>query len=285
MSSAGKGRDVASVNGRLCPADSAGVSIKDPGFLVGLGVFETLLVEDGIALFLEDHMERLARALKRVDFPALPWDPADEVARVIEENGTEDAIIRITVTPGCEEGPPTLVVMQRAPWRAQPPVRLAISPYPIDPASPMAGVKATSRIKYELSRGWARSQGCLEALVPTTRGDLAEGTISNLFIAREGEVRTPPLNRGILPGVVRRKILDLCRRARIARREERIFPKDLESATEVFVTNSSQGVLGVDGIRGLRRRFPGASGTLTQRIADLYSDEVEQYKKKRAAAS
>jgi branched-subunit amino acid aminotransferase/4-amino-4-deoxychorismate lyase len=272
-----------SVNGQLGPADSAGISIYDPGFLLGLGLFETLLVEDGVAVFLEDHMRRLARGLRHLNFPELPWDPAEETHRVIEANGARSAITRITVTPGPEQGPPTLVVMLREFLKVEPPIRLAISPHPIDPASPMAGIKATSRVKYELSRGWARSQGCFEALVPTTQGDLAEGTISNLFITLEGDVRTPPLNRGILPGVVRRKILDVCKRAGIPVRERRIQREDLQKAGEVFVTNSSQGVLGVDGIRGLKRRLPGAAGSVTRRIGDLYRSEVDRYKKAKQA--
>jgi branched-subunit amino acid aminotransferase/4-amino-4-deoxychorismate lyase len=127
-----------------------------------------------------------------------------------------------------------------------------------------------------MGRRWAEENGCFEALVPTTDGDLGEGTVSNLFCVIGGTLVTPPLSRGILPGIVRGRILAACRRLEIEVREDSIHPEDLGGAGEVILTGSGVGPLPVDEIHPEARRLPGASGDFAARLREAYAGEVEK---------
>ncbi|MBD3334111.1 MAG: hypothetical protein GF355_01180 [Candidatus Eisenbacteria bacterium] len=266
------------LNGRILPRGQARIACDDAGFLLGVGAFETLKVEDGIPLFLRDHLQRLRSGLRRIGINAFPWDTGDAVAQVIRANRLGTAALRITVSDGAPADEPTLLVASRDVMPRPPMVRLAVYPRRKSAHDPLAGLKTTSRLPYELARRWAAAQDCFDALLANEEGDLAEGSLCNLFCVRSGRIVTPPLSRGLLPGVTRARILAICRRVRLPVVESPVRLDDLRRAEEVFLSNSTQGVLGVDRVRGLRRTYPGAEGLLAQRIAAAYAEHVARHK-------
>jgi branched-subunit amino acid aminotransferase/4-amino-4-deoxychorismate lyase len=263
------------VNGRIVRASTPAVPATDPGLLIGEGVFETIAVDDGVAIFLEDHLRRLAGGLRKLGFPPFPWSLEDAVDRVLLRNRMSRGSLRITVTAGTSR--PSLMVAPRERRILPPSLRVAVAPGRIDPRSPLAGCKVTSRLANELARRWAVERGCGEALLRTTEGDVAEGSISNLFVVTRGRLRTPPLSRGILAGVTRGKTIAACRRHGLDVREEPIRPADLEAADEIFLTNSGSGVVPVGSLRGRRRRFPGPRGPVAAMAKELYGSVVRRY--------
>ncbi|MBU1701249.1 MAG: aminotransferase class IV [Candidatus Eisenbacteria bacterium] len=270
----------ASLNGRLLLREKAAIPVTDAGYLLGLGVFETVRVEDGVPLFLEDHLKRLAIGLHTIKIEKPAWDPAGEIDRVIEKNRIATAVIRITVSGGPPGGPSTLVIVPRPIPELKLPIHIGISPYPKDPKDAFAGLKTTSRLLYGLTHRWAESHGCFDALIPNHQGDLAEGSISNLFCVMKGLILTPPLSRGILAGVTRGHLLSICKRRKFPFKESPLTLRDLERADEIFLSNTSRGVLPVDRIRGLRRTLPGLKGPVAVKLQELYIRRVELYKKR-----
>ena len=83
------------VNGQLRSLETATVTVVDAGFLLGMGVFETLKVEDGIPLFWEDHLRRLLRGLRKLGIPNPPWDVSAAIRQVIQRNRLVTAAIRV----------------------------------------------------------------------------------------------------------------------------------------------------------------------------------------------
>jgi branched-chain amino acid aminotransferase len=128
--------------------------------------------------------------------------------------------------------------------------------------SPIAGVKSTSYAENSYALRWAQSAGADEAVMANTRGDLCESTTANVFVGIDGELLTPPLSSGCLPGVTREILLDQ------GIGVERDLPiRVLADADEVFLTNSLRGVLAVRVID--TRMLQPCPGPLTEHAATV----------------
>lgn len=239
-------------NGCAVPSEAVRISPDDAGFLHGDGLFETLRVDDRQARHAGAHFERLFAGLRRVeiDIPEGRESLEEAVAAVAHAAPRPSARLRITVTRG-ERGIPTRLIAA-APY--QPPdesqyrrgVAVLLAPdLRIDARSPLAGLKSLSRQTNHLALLRAEQAGAFETLLVNERGRLAEGARSNLLVALEEGIFTPPLEDGCLPGMVRRRLLDA---GAIAERS--LLPEDLEQAREILLTNSLIGVLPVGRLDG-----------------------------------
>jgi branched-chain amino acid aminotransferase len=271
------------VDGREVEPGAPAVAADDAGLLLGLAAFETLLVEDGHAYFLDRHLERLRGGAEQIgiSWPP-PRDVRADVARALELLGSSRAALRLTLTRGAPSAEPCLIVGARA---VEPPradgVAVAVSGRPVLAGEPLANLKLAERTAYVLAREEAWRAGAWEALVPTNEGDLAEGTISNLFALLGGELVTPDTSRACLPGVTRAVLLEslgaeplVLEDGRTVRaREGRVERADLARAKELLLTNSTGGVIGVREVLGERSGLPGAAGSsakaLSTRLASL----------------
>ncbi len=245
------------VDDGLRPADMAHLSARDRGFLLGDGLFETILVRAGRPVRLERHLGRL-RAGARVLQLSLPW--SDEalgaaIQAVIRANrlGDTQASARLSVSRGVArargllfdaERTPTLVI-DIQPFAGYPAAvyerglraltstggcneRLATAPY-----------KTLSNLEHVLARHEAAAKGCDEALITNSRGFYVGASAANLFLVCKGCVVTPSVEDGAVAGTVRAYLLEevlpalgLSATLHAPTREE------LMAADEVFLTNA-----------------------------------------------
>ena len=122
--------------------------------------------------------------------------------------------------------------------------------------------KTTSRLAYHLAREEARVARADETLLVSPAGEVLEGAVSNVFAVCDGEVLTPPLACGILPGITRALVLGLCAAAGIPARERTLTLADLRAAEEVFLTNSVQEIVPVGTLQDLAIPGRAVAGTL-----------------------
>lgn len=240
------------VNDRLVPPDAATVSVLDHGLTVGDGVFETLLVRDGVPFALSRHLSRLVRSATGLGL-TLPSLSAvrTAVAAVLGAASAGDAArarLRITVTSGAgpvgsERGHqhPTLVVTitPAAAWART--TTLVTVPWVRNERSAVAGLKTTSYAENAVALAYAQARGASEAVLANTVGELCEGTGTNVFVVLDGEVLTPPLTSGALAGVTRELVLEWCRGV-VPVRECALGYDTLLTAEEVFLTSSTREV-------------------------------------------
>jgi len=106
----------------------------------------------------------------------------------------------------------------------------------------LAQFKTCNKLAQILSRAQADAAGSDEALLANTEGFFVEGASSNLFWINEGRVLTPPLNAGILPGITRTVVMELCQRLRIPAGESDASGDTLRNAEGVFLSLSSAGI-------------------------------------------
>jgi branched-chain amino acid aminotransferase len=238
------------LDGDLVEETEACISPADHGFLLGDGVFETLRSYGGRLPTLREHLERLASGAQVLGI----WHPPlDELERgtgeVLVASGLANARIRITVTSGT--GPPGLgrgegpgtVLISAARLRAWPPTATAVvAPWPHDERNPLAGVKTTSRADTVMGLAYAREHGADEALFLNGRGDVCEATTANVFAVQDGNVATPPLSAGCLPGITREHVLRICAELGVEAGESDLPRAALHDADELFLTSSTRGV-------------------------------------------
>ncbi|MHC4788567.1 MAG: aminotransferase class IV [Planctomycetota bacterium] len=275
------------LNGRLIARDAALISAFDRGFLYGDGFFETTRIHQGVPLLLARHLRRLADSCRETGFGGeLDLEELKAaVSGLVEENAVAEGYLRITVSRGRYEGrlaelateEPTVLIEARgldlAPLEAPPLLVLARSPYRRNEGSPLVRHKSLSYQLNVLALADARRRGADEALFLNSRGELTEGAISNLFLVKDGAVLTPDVSCGLLPGITRRTVLELCQQERLVALVDAYEERDLRAADEVFCTNSLRGVMPV----GSLLDWPDvalASRPVTERLQKAYVEFV-----------
>lgn len=241
------------VDGR--PADA--VPLDDRGLAYGDGLFETLRLAAGRLPLLDLHLERLADGAVRlglaVDVPAVRHELAAFVAAV-RQQGHAEAVIKLMLTRGSsgrgyrsEPGTAPRRILRAfahapAVAHAQDGIalyecrtRLARSPV-------LAGIKHLNRLEQVLARAEWRDGRHAEGLMCDTEGFVVEGTMSNLFVVRDGRLLTPRLDQCGVAGVMRRFLLGEARRQGIAADAVALRRGELAGMQEAFVCNSVIGI-------------------------------------------
>jgi aminodeoxychorismate lyase len=245
------------LNGQFVPEEQACVSVFDRGFLYGDGLFETLRVSNGRLFRWAQHLERLQRGMEflRLRLPFSPEKLSKSADELIQRNQAREALLRLTVSRGV--GPrgysargadrPTLVMSLHAAPGIEADVarrwRLVTSSARLIAADPLAKFKTCSKLTQILARADADAAKADEALLLNTDGWVVEATSSNLFWIQEGNIFTPPLAIGPLPGVTRAVIFELCQKLRLPCREANAKPELLLQSDGVFLTLSSLGII------------------------------------------
>jgi branched-chain amino acid aminotransferase len=269
------------LNGDLVPAAEARVSVFDRGFLYGDGVFETVRAYGGRLFMAEAHHARLVRSAAWAGI-ALPFDRAGFV-RILELalGDRRDALVRLTVTRGegppvpdpAKAGTPTVLGVARPAPEADFERGIALATGPWRVAHGQA--KVISHVGAVVALGEARRRGADEAVRLNPAGEVAEGSVSNLFGVWAGTLATPPLDAGILAGITRGIVLDLARRGALCVMERTIRPEALRKAQELFVTSTGWEVMPVTALDGAPVGG-GKPGPVTARLANLFRDTAKE---------
>src|SRR5690606_28068263 len=119
-----------------------------------------------------------------------------------------------------------------------------LAPERMDPSDPLLHHKTTRRARYDSALAAAKAAGAGEAVFLNERGELTEGSFTNLFVERDGVLLTPALSCGLLPGTLRADLL-----AEGRAREAILTLADLVSAQAIWLGNSVRGLLAADWIR------------------------------------
>ena len=253
------------LNGRLVPEAAASVSIFDRSFLYGDGLFEVLRVFNGKPFRWADHMERLRRGAEflKIQLPFPEQDLLDAARQLIEKNALPEALLRITLSRGVgrrgyspqgADHPTLTMTLHPAPeadGQPRPAGRVVTASFRLPAGEMLAQFKTCNKLPQVLARAEADAAGADEALLLNTNGEIVEGSSSNLFWIADGAVCTPPLTSGILAGVTRIVVMELCRDLKLPFREAIIKPDGLRRAEGAFLSLSSWGILEITAINGM----------------------------------
>jgi branched-chain amino acid aminotransferase len=232
------------VNGVLHEPDAARISPFDHGFTVGDGVFETCKVVGGEAFALTRHLRRLDRSASGLGLPPSDHELIRSGIKELLDAEPLAGRLRITVTGGPgplgsdrgDEGTTlTLAVSPESAWEES--TSVAVVEWVRNERSAVAGLKTTSYAENVVALDHAHRQASSEAIFGNTRGELCEGTGSNLFLVLDGQLVTPSLASGCLAGITRALVLEWTGAV------ERDLPlAGLRDAEEAFLTSSTRDV-------------------------------------------
>jgi branched-chain amino acid aminotransferase len=245
------------VNGTITPAGHAVVPVYDHGFLYGEGVYETLRTYNRVPFLFDRHARRLRASADRLHL-LVPFN--DEALAgwiqdtIVAAGELEEAYIRVLLTRGVGEltydvgatPAPSLVVivkpLEETPARIEQ-EGITISLVPVlrnHPESVNPIIKSNNLLNNAIAMQQANQRGGEEALMCNYRGELAECSQSNFFMVRAGVLLTPPSEAGLLEGITRGLLFDLAREAGIEACEQTLYPQDLDTADEVFITSTTR---------------------------------------------
>jgi branched-chain amino acid aminotransferase len=247
------------LNGKFVPAHEAVVPVNDRGFMYGDGLFETTRIVGGRAFRLAQHLERMVRGADYLKIP-LPYPPKEIqkfVAQLVELNSMPEGVLRITLTRGSGERGYTPAMTEKPfivmtlhplpPMPAEGPLQWSMitSSYHVPASGAISSFKTTSKILHVFARIEAHERGADEALLLNTNGEVAETAGGNIFWVYQNSICTVPTGRGVLPGITRAVVLEICQSLGLETNKRVIKPQHLRNAEGIFVSQSVLGIVPV----------------------------------------
>lgn len=245
------------VNGKIMPAAEAVVPVYDHGFLYGEGIYEVVRTYNGSIFLFDYHMRRLRQSAHYINLD-VPFDDETLLKWIDQTRAAagemKEAYIRILLTRGIGETSydpaatptPSLVIIVKP--TENPPERVdregikicTVSVLRNHPQSVNPIIKSNNLLNNALAMQEALRKGGEEALLSNYRGELSECSQSNFFIVRNGVALTPRREAGLLEGITRGFLFDVADDAGIDMRRETLFPEDLDTADEAFITSTTR---------------------------------------------
>lgn len=265
------------------------VPLYDHGLLYGDGIFEGIRAYGGRIFRMQDHMDRLYHSARAImlEIPYSKKELGEILLETVRRTGLEDAYIRLIVS----RGPGDLGIDPRK--CARPAVYIIASALALYPKEKYAKglrctiastrrnrpdalnpqIKSLNYLNNIMAKIEAIHAGVDEAIMLNEAGYVAEGSADNIWAVLEGVMCTPPTHVGILDGVTRKVIMEICEEERIPWRERNMVVHDLIRSDEVFLCGTGAELIPVVEIDG-RVVGSGNPGPQFQRMLELFRARV-----------
>lgn len=228
--------------------DDATIPISDRGLLLGEGLFETLPILNHHPIWLSEHLDRLEKAAKLVELPFDRKLAEDNIHTLAEFTPDGRGIIRLSLTGGSggrgllppDAPTPCMIasLMGYPAAMAHDSLTLMTSSIRRNEYSPASRIKSLNYLDNILAAKEAAKQGIDDALMLNSKGFVACTTIGNIFTIIGNEVITPPISDGVLPGILRQKLIDHASEIGLSIKEHSLTIEDIKKADGLFLTNS-----------------------------------------------
>lgn len=282
------------VNGVIVPEAEAVVPVMDRGFLFGDSVYEVIRTRGGVPFTWREHLARLRRSAAAIrleldlDDRSLMERVTSTLAAARSDPGV-DAYIRIVVTRGTgsapnidlryADGPPTTILFVRPlPPMTGVPTRLALVPRlrndrrALDPA-----VKSGNYLNNVLGLAEAQAEGSTDCLFFNAEGRATEASTANVYIFERGQIATPPVDAGLLPGITREVLRNCCEASGIKFGERHLTRGDLEAAEEVFLSSTGRDLSPVTHVDGRALHDGGKAGPRTAELMRSFTEFCDDH--------
>jgi branched-chain amino acid aminotransferase len=273
------------LDGKWYDRETASVSVYDHGLLYGDGVFEGIRVYGGKIFKLTEHLNRLYDSAQAI-WLTIPM-PKDEMARITEEavrrSGITEAYIRHVITRGvgdlgldprkCAKPSIIIIVDTIRLWPEEvyeTGLRVVTAGTPIPQREALSPrVKSLNYLAHILAKIEGIQAGADEVIMLDSAGSVAEGSGQNIFVVKNGEIRTPPPFAGILKGVTRDTVIEIARQAGYPVEETMLNRYDVYTADEVFLTGTASELVAVRQVDG-RQIGAGKCGPVTRELRSRF---------------
>ena len=277
------------IDGKYYEKENAKVSVFDHGFLYGDGIFEGIRVYSGKVFKLKEHLDRLYKSAKALmlEIPLTPDELKKDVEDAVKRNQKTNGYIRLVVSRGegdlgvnpflCKKASVIIIVgdIQLYPEKFYTegiPV-ITSSLRRISPDCFDVRIKSLNYLNNALAKIEAAQAECMEAVMLTREGYVAECTGDNIFIVSNGVLYTPCLTDSALEGITRSFVMEIAECAGMTIRETHLTQYDLYTADECFLTGTGAELIPVNKIDG-RVIGSGRPGEWTKKLANLFHEAV-----------
>jgi len=273
------------LNGQIVNADKAQVAVTDSSYLYGIGLFETMRAVNGTIFRLNDHLARLNTSAGSLAI-ANSY-PDEQITQAIDEvlttNKLTDARLRLQVSNGPIGADGTaatnllVTATEFTPYPAEyyeKGIRVTLTNFRQNPKDPFCGHKTTCFGPRLTALKQAHEKLATESLWFTTENFLAEGSVSNVFLVKDGTLFTPPVQTPVLPGIARKTVIEIAEAENIPCHEQPLQVADLLAADECFLTNVIMEVLPVTSVEA-HTVAEGKPGTITKKLGKAYKHKLK----------
>ncbi|MEM9589453.1 MAG: branched-chain-amino-acid transaminase [Planctomycetota bacterium] len=277
------------INGEFYSRDDAKISVYDHGLLYGDGVFEGMRIYSGKVFRLTAHLDRLYESARAIalTIPITTEKMADDVNETVAKNGLTEGYIRLVVTRGGNQ-------LGLDPFRCSDPQIIIIADtitlYPQEyytdgldlvtastirnhPGALDPRIKSLNYLNNIMAKVEGLRAGCIEALMLNHKGEVAECTGDNIFAVKNGQLKTPPIDAGILEGITRGAVIDLAEQQGITVSQSPMTRHDIYTADECFLTGSAAEVIPAVKLDG-REIGDGKPGPITKKLNQAFKTLV-----------
>jgi branched-chain amino acid aminotransferase len=280
------------INGKLFDKADAKISVYDHGLLYGDGVFEGIRIYGGKVFRLKEHIDRLYDSARHInlEIPISREKMIEAVNSTVRANDRrEGGYIRLLVTRGAgslgldprKTTDPQIVIIVDD-----------ISLYPRElydhgldiitaatirnhPDAVNPRIKSLNYLNNILAKMEGIQAGCVEALMLNHKGEVSEATGDNVFVIKNGALKTPPLDAGILEGVTRNAVMELARSQNLRVAETPLTRHDIYAADECFLTGTAAEIIPVVKCDG-RLIGTGKPGPITRQLREAFQQLTRQ---------
>jgi len=257
---------IAWVNGEFCPLSEAKVSLLDWGFLRGDCTYDVICVYKGAFFRLEDHLDRFLASLDKLQLQ-MPFDRhglTEVMVECVRRPGLRDAFVKLVCTRGLQ--PPTFsrnprdalnqMFVYSVPYtffmtdeQRERGMHIHVASTPrIPPECIDPTIKNYNRLDFVSGIFEAYDAGADQVILPDQHGNITEGLGFNVFVIKDGRATSP--GEGVLEGVTRKSVLELCEEIGIPAGLGTVSIDDLLYADEAFLCTGAGGVVGITEVNG-----------------------------------
>ena len=245
------------INGAIVEISEANISSANRSFKYGDGFFETMKLNSGKVFLEELHMKRLFSSLEQLQYK-IPshfntFFIKENIKALVEANELFTGRIRLTISRGngnlydLDDLQLNFVIGQSPVEKSfnqlnTDGLQIGIYKKAIKPADSFSAIKSTNFLCYVMGAVWAHQLKINDAIILNQDGRLADTTIANVFIIKNGFIKTPAITEGCIAGVMRQYLLNKFRQDDLPVEEGKISIDDIFNASEVFLTNAIRGI-------------------------------------------
>lgn len=263
------------------------ISALDRGLAYGDGLFETILVMEGIPVFLNQHLDRLHLGCRRLGLPEPSITDLRVEINAVIGNGTE-GVLKIIYTRGsgrrgyalpAEQHPTRILqfIPDEITINHSIGISMRLCQTRLSMQTALAGLKHLNQLDHVLARSeWTDAQ-YQEGLMLDADGLPIEGTMSNLFIVRTSDLSTPELDRCGIAGIIRQQLIESSETMGHPAKIERLTLFDVKTADEIFICNSLIGIRPVTQFEGQVYPYGAVTQSLQAALLDRIQQDLDQH--------
>lgn len=289
---------VVNINGIITKASDAKISIFDRGFLYGDSIYEVTYSDDNCLIFFDDHLERLynSAALLGMNIFLSREEIIEQALKTLKTSTYSRAYIRMIITRGeteigldpshCFRNNLVIIVKPQPEYpkvQYEKGLKLFLSNVvrnnrkAIDP-----NAKSGNYLNNVMAIKEAKNQGFDDAIMLNNSGMVTEGTTFNLWAVKNTTLYTPPVSSGLLKGITRQKVIQICRENKVELSFNEFTPEFLYEAEEVFITSSTKGIMAINSIGEKSFGNSISDWPMIQKLSKLYQELINKEKSEKA---